>query len=325
MSDIDLLMQEFLPSKEKLLAEKLRRNQQAQALSGATDQAHSMDLGNFVAGVSNNPDLAKSMNTYTENTQKRYKPVQMGQSGFMLPGSGEYTESPMYVDQKEQDRQQKILSVLTLSQAAKERAAAHDQTLLGIAAGNNQARLLAAAIAASSRNNAAAKPAKPLPSAQAKAWTENNVAMNKIDETLAAFEKDPNAVGKKGFLPDVLLQRLDPKGVLGRAKIADVGSLKIHDRSGAAVTAAEFPRLQPFIPSARDTPDTVRTKLQNFRREYELIQDEIKNYAEDMGYIVPKTRTGEAPAGAATKGAKKAVKDMSDDELDAYEKSLKGQ
>ena len=32
----------------------------------------------------------------------------------------------------------------------------------------------------------------------------------------------------------------------------------IHSRSGAAVTAAEFPRLAPFIPSEKDDADTVK-------------------------------------------------------------------
>jgi hypothetical protein len=61
--------------------------------------------------------------------------------------------------------------------------------------------------------------------------------------------------------PQAALNRMDPKGVAARAAITNLGSAILHDRSGAAVTAAEFPRLQPFIPSMEDSYDTARTKL----------------------------------------------------------------
>lgn len=44
----------------------------------------------------------------------------------------------------------------------------------------------------------------------------------------------------------------------------------IHDRSGAAVTAAEFPRLA-FIPSPTDDAETVQKKLRQFVSSYEAV------------------------------------------------------
>lgn len=79
---------------------------------------------------------------------------------------------------------------------------------------------------------------------------------------------DKNATGWKGYLPNQVLNRVDPKGVDTRAAIADLGSLVIHDRSGAAVTAAEFPRLAPFIPTEKDDAVTVKKKLQRFVQVY---------------------------------------------------------
>ena len=109
---------------------------------------------------------------------------------------------------------------------------------------------------------------------------ENAASLQKIDDAFAALAS-PDAKGSVGplagglaglpFVGQTAINTVDPKGVAVRAIIADIGSLKVHDRSGAAVAASEQPRLRPFIPSASDDPQTVRTKLQNFRREYAAI------------------------------------------------------
>jgi hypothetical protein len=119
--------------------------------------------------------------------------------------------------------------------------------------------------------------AKSIPASVQKAMTENDSALRKIEDALAAVNEYPDALGGMNMLGDTVRQRTDPKGVKARALVADIGSLKLHDRSGAAVTAAETPRLKPFIPSATDTPDTVRTKLGLFKREYQAIQDDIRS------------------------------------------------
>lgn len=119
--------------------------------------------------------------------------------------------------------------------------------------------------------------AKSIPASVQKAMTENDSALRKIEDALAAVDEYPEALGGMNMLGDTVRQRTDPKGVKARALVADIGSLKLHDRSGAAVTAAETPRLKPFIPSATDTPDTVRTKLGLFKREYQAIQDDIRS------------------------------------------------
>lgn len=116
----------------------------------------------------------------------------------------------------------------------------------------------------------------PSPLARGSAAITKSVAENKtqiqvIDEALRDLAEHPDAVGLKrgvgelvpgmGNVGDAINQRTDPKGVLARAGIMDIGSLKIKDRSGAAVTISEFPRLAPFVPRVSDTPEAVRTKL----------------------------------------------------------------
>lgn len=129
------------------------------------------------------------------------------------------------------------------------------------------------------------KELKPVPVQQARAIAENVAAMKKIDDALAAIDEYPEGLGLRNYIGDTIRQRTDPKGVRVRALVADIGSLKIHDRSGAAVTAAEFPRLKPFIPQATDDPEVVREKLMNFRREYEQVLSDMRDtFSEDQGY-----------------------------------------
>ena len=101
--------------------------------------------------------------------------------------------------------------------------------------------------------------------------TNNAKSLASIDAALASLKTDTgkSAVGFKGYLPNSILNRSYPEGTETRANIADVGSLVLHDRSGAAVTASESPRLLPFIPLATDDPDTATKKLVRFKQAFE--------------------------------------------------------
>jgi hypothetical protein len=104
---------------------------------------------------------------------------------------------------------------------------------------------------------------------------DNKTQMSVIDDALKDLAAHPSAVGMKrglgemipfmGNAGDAINQRMDPDGVLARAGIMDIGSLKIKDRSGAAVTISEFPRLAPFVPRVSDTPAAVRIKLMRLK------------------------------------------------------------
>lgn len=170
-----------------------------------------------------------------------------------------------------------------------------------------EARIMRAQAQAAGAGGAAAapaeKPAKPMPAAAAKAHLDNLTNLRRAERALALAEGrnvddakgDVDATGKKGYLPNQVLNRADPKGVDTRAAIADLGSLVIHDRSGAAVTAAEFPRLAPFIPSEKDDADTVKKKLKAFVSNYRAVSDDTKKFYEASGYRVPEL-SGLSPA-----------------------------
>jgi len=148
-----------------------------------------------------------------------------------------------------------------------------------------------------------ARPDKPLPISAAQKLMENQQNLRRAEDALALIkgEKeggDKAATGLKGYLPEAMLQRADPKGVQTRAAIGDLGSLVIHDRSGAAVTAAEFPRLRPFIPLVTDNAATVEKKLARFVQVYRDVVTEAADFYRESGYKVPTgaLRSGNAPA-----------------------------
>jgi hypothetical protein len=158
-----------------------------------------------------------------------------------------------------------------------------------------------------------AQTGKPLPASASKGYLENVNALRTVQDALKLIggedvgeqQGDAQATGFKGYLPNVILSRTDPKGVAARAAIADIGSLKIHDRSGAAVTAAETPRLLPFIPQATDSPEVVTKKLKQFEHNYRALLEESEEFYRSSGYNLPivQSRKAAQPAAGAPAAA----------------------
>ncbi len=135
---------------------------------------------------------------------------------------------------------------------------------------------------------------RPIPASALAGITANKNAVRKIDEAIAALEGDenkgikanPDAIGAKTYLGDAITQRMDPGGVTTRALVADIGSQQLHDRSGAAVTLSEAPRLQPFVPSVHDRSDVALAKLKNLRKQYEMANEETESFfSPEAGYM----------------------------------------
>lgn len=144
---------------------------------------------------------------------------------------------------------------------------------------------------------------KSIPVSVATAILDNEKSLAQLDRALALTsgagtadsKADRSATGLKGFLPDVILNRADPSGVAARAEIGDIGSMIIHDRSGAAVTAAESPRLKPFIPLITDDAETLKKKLNRLKAEVTAMHRGILEfYSEDQGYKPLPVRGGNA-------------------------------
>jgi len=151
---------------------------------------------------------------------------------------------------------------------------------------------------------------KPIPPHVNTAIIKNDQSLNQIDKAIGLLSGaleggDKDATGLKGYLPNQILNRAYPEGVKTRAVIADIGSLKLHDRSGAAVTASEFPRLAPFIPSEKDDPKTALVKLKQLRAVAAGEQEALQStYSEDQGYKPsPVGRGAPAPSSPAAKSS----------------------
>ena len=116
-------------------------------------------------------------------------------------------------------------------------------------------------------------------------YVDTNSAISHLDRTIAAVEKNPKAFGiTNAVVPDLVLQRTDPKGVGARALVSDVGSLVIHDRTGATMAAKEAVRLNPFIPSSADDPKAIITKLKGMRQR---LQEDQKYRLEMFPGLAP--------------------------------------
>lgn len=135
------------------------------------------------------------------------------------------------------------------------------------------------------------KDAKEPPPKFQEAFLNNATGIRNIDRAIDEVTKYAKAVGWLPWLASAfdptakLWDRKDPAGVDARAAITDIGSMKLHDRSGAAITQSEFPRLRAFIPSIGDDPETVVKKLKQFRKNLvEETSEAYKLYGPQDGY-----------------------------------------
>jgi hypothetical protein len=125
---------------------------------------------------------------------------------------------------------------------------------------------------------------KPIPPNINTAIGTNDMSIKRIEDALDLLKKNPDAIGLKNIIPSQTLDRADPKGVATRSAIGDIGSLVIHDRSGAAVTQTELQRLG-FIPTPTDRADNAKTKLEAMLKWAKMSQQGLsETYSESQGY-----------------------------------------
>lgn len=127
-----------------------------------------------------------------------------------------------------------------------------------------------------------------LPLGASTAIQENLKSLHQVEESLKVLDTRPASIGPgTGMLGDTFTQWNDPQGVDVRAKVGNIGAVKIHDLSGAAVSATEAPRFQPFVPAVTDLPDTAKKKLGNFRDQLKAQVKEQLDYSHNPanGYL----------------------------------------
>lgn len=141
---------------------------------------------------------------------------------------------------------------------------------------------------------------KTLSPGVAKQFFDNRSALQTLRTAQQQVKAHPDAFGLMNYVPQ--RDRFDTtENVSARAPVGNIGSMVIHDRSGAAVTVAEMPRLRPFIPQATDPPNVVASKLAELERQIAAITDDMTTYYTDQGYHVPGDTA--PPAALARPGA----------------------
>jgi hypothetical protein len=188
------------------------------------------------------------------------------------PGFGE----PERLQMAEQDQLLQAQNAIRQAQA--------QQAQLGM-----EAERLRMAQESAKRDDARAQEAKlqNVPASHKMVYAENAASLKKIDDTIEAVKANPGALGMQNMLGDTINQRLDQEGVPTRAAVAEVGRVKLHDLSGAAVSASEAPGLMPLVPSVNDSAEAAVEKLQNLRKHYEDINRQLETMYSGSGYRDP--------------------------------------
>lgn len=129
-----------------------------------------------------------------------------------------------------------------------------------------------------------------IPNAAAAGIQENLKSLGLVDTALKTLSGRPQSIGPgTGMLGDTVTQFNDPEGTDVRRIIGEIGAVKIHDLSGAAVSASEAPRFMPFVPKVTDRPEVARKKLEGFRHEMALYLKEMDDYYSPANRYLPYT------------------------------------
>lgn len=130
---------------------------------------------------------------------------------------------------------------------------------------------------------------KEIPATVQTAMLGNVAALRKLSGAIDQLKKAPDATGYGpgllNMLPGQTVNRVMPEGARARADLADIGSMVIHDRSGAAVTVGEMEKLKPFIPTIWDDEASVQMKIGRLQSEIEdILRDQSATYSSDQAY-----------------------------------------
>ena len=120
----------------------------------------------------------------------------------------------------------------------------------------------------------------------------NNSIIESANEALSLLDTEAaGGVGVRFGVPFGVGRAFErfgtPEERMLRAQVSNVGSQLLAARSGAAISAAEFERLSPFVPAITDNVETIRAKLNSLSRELSRVN---RSYQDVMG-----AQTGGSP------------------------------
>lgn len=148
---------------------------------------------------------------------------------------------------------------------------------------------------------------RPMPMGLADDLKANAQVRSLIRGVLPKFEtaEGKDAVGWRNaaidmLTPDGISENIknlfDPDGTDVRSGITNLNSYIVKQRNGAAVTVAEFARQRGYLPSDKDGPEAIVTKLKNLDKALEDENVFIADFAQSQGYRVPPMQNRERGA-----------------------------
>lgn len=248
-----------------MTAQLLRRQQGTDALAEASRQGNRFNSVAAIAQMANNQGAARAAEMAAGNAQRQFKPVQMGNQGFMLPNSGEFIRSPMFEEEQAaaRDSKRSLLEETLRARAEQARmledgrnARAEDANALRamLASQSGQLRLTIAEMARQARLDRESQP-KPKSPAELKAEAAAEKAAQGregVSNTLDVLHGHYLELDKKGGIQNT--DRTGLSNVLARTASSGIGQT-----IGGALGTKE---------------QSIRNSIQNIRP---LLLQDIKN------------------------------------------------
>lgn len=273
------------------------RAAQAEMLRQASQSANRLNTLAAVAQMANNPGAAKAMQLAQKSQQGQYTPEKMGQQGFMLPNSGQFVESPMYVDEKNAARDARQSALEQSLQAKKELQAQrltdaqrHDEQMAAL-----RQSLLAQTLAARAANRP-----DPAEKAAAKADAETEKGVTKFSATLekagipeleSALSQAEARLGMhklgelpgygrfEGVIPDWAATGEQQQS---RSDMQAAANIILKSRSGAAVTEPEQQRFLREVATGKGmSEEAMRHGWASLRKNFDIKKGNLVASAND--------------------------------------------
>jgi hypothetical protein len=275
-----------------------QRADQQQALAAANAQTRQFDQLAGIAPLLQNEGILKAT-LAAQKAAQNLAPEKMGNQGFMLPETGEFVESPMYVDEKNAARaataanQQARLDAqasegrerrfLTETLGRLYEQGRNERAAEGFALRRTLAELAAGKGAGEKADKAAAKATADLEKNVTKySATLEKAGVPEFDSALETAEKRLS-MHKPGEMPGygrfagaIPNAALPAEGQMARSDMQAAANILLKSRSGAAVTDSEMRRFLTEVASgAGMTEEALRNGWKNVRRVFDAKRGSI--------------------------------------------------
>jgi hypothetical protein len=312
----------------------------------ASERANKFNILAAVGAMANNKQAAAAAAMADQQQQKRYAPKSLGVQGFALPESGNFIPSPIYLNERESEREQKRSALAATLEARREQEAARIEAQNQRAADANALRMTLAGMANSNRamlagmrqgDAAEAKQEKAQVAAAAdldKRVNRFSTALEKggVPEFEAALQTAEGRLSrhKEGELPGYgRLGSMVPNMMstdemqMTRSDMAAAANILLKARSGAAVTESELRRFLEETASGKGMSEAaMRAGWKKLRTHFNARRD---NFTSGVGDDVLNTYNERNGAQFTRPTAKPAAGGLSPEdqaELDALRKKF---